>query len=162
MTTETNSEYQKVLKFAEQGNHQQALNGINKFLDKEPENPEMLNDAGAILFCLDRFDEAIEHFEKAKRINGDSAEILWNLSEAYLCVGKAEQANELFDDMEKKGVLSADVLNRAANVFLNEGKSAGALKMLNRSLQISPEQEIIKKMIEVVSSQLDKQDTNQN
>ncbi len=151
MTIETNpNDYQKGLELAEAGRHQEALVCIQKHLRTAPDDVEVLNDVGAILHCLSRSDEAIENFVKARSLQAGSAEILWNLSEAYLTVGKAKEAMELFDDMERMGILNADVLNRTANVFLNQDNQADALKILLRSLQVSPDQEILKPMIEAI------------
>jgi len=57
---------------------------------------------------------------------------------------------KLFDDMERIGILNADVLNRTADILLNEDNLADALKMLYRSLELSPDQEILQPMIEVI------------
>ena len=95
-------------------------------------------------------EEAIEHLTKARSLKSDSAEIIWNLSEIYLTVGKTEQAMELFDDMEQMGVLNAEILNRTADILLSQDNPADALRMLNRSLELCPDQEILHPMIEVV------------
>jgi len=153
MTMDINSDYyQRGLELAEAGKHQEALACIQEHLRTAPDNAQALNDTGAILYCLGRSAEAIEHFVKARDLQADSAEIVWNLVEAYLAVGRADKAMQLFDDMERMGILNADVLNRAANVFLDEGNKADAVETLLRSLQVSPDQEILNPMIEVVQA----------
>ncbi|GAI89145.1 unnamed protein product [marine sediment metagenome] len=138
MTMDINSDYyQRGLELAEAGKHQEALACIQEHLRTAPDNAQALNDTGAILYCLGRSAEAIEHFVKARNLQADSAEIVWNLVEAYLAVGRADKAIQLFDDMERMGILNADVLNRAANVFLDEGNKADAVETLLRSLQVS-------------------------
>ena len=84
--------HHKALKLAETGNYQQAMEGIDKHLQTSPDDAEALNDAGAILHCLGRCDEAIEHLVRAKTLRPDSAEIIWNLAEAYLAAGRADEA----------------------------------------------------------------------
>ncbi len=144
------NDYQKALELAETGRHKEALGYIQKYLGSSPNDAEALNDIGAILHCLDRSDEAIEHLVKARNLQPDSAEIIWNLSETYLAVGKATEAMELFDDMERMGILNADMLNRTANVLLSEDNLSDAVKMLNWSLELCPDQKIIHPMIEVI------------
>jgi tetratricopeptide (TPR) repeat protein len=146
--------YQKALDLAEAGKNKEALEYIQKYLNSSPNNAESLNDAGAILHCMNRSDEAIKHLLKARSLQPDSAEIIWNLSETYLTVGKAEQAIELFDDMEKMGILNAEILNRTAEILINAGKLSDAVKMLNRSLKLSPNQKILKPMIEIINSKM--------
>ena len=155
MPTETNLDYQKGLDLAEAGMHKEALECIQRYLQTAPDDAEALNDMGAILHCMGQSDEAVNYLEKAKSLKSDSSEITWNLAETYLVTGRAKETVELFDDMEQMKILSADVLNRTADAFLSQDDPAGALEMLNRSLQISPNQEIIEEMIKVVRSKVE-------
>jgi len=144
--------YQKGLELAEAGRHKEALECIQLYLNSAPSDAQAINDAGAILHCLGRSDEAIEYFVKARTLAPDSAEVIWNLVEAYLAVGNARHAAQLFDIMSIKGILSAEVLNRTANILLEQGDKAGALDTLVRSLAMWPQQDVLKPMIEVIRS----------
>jgi pentatricopeptide repeat protein len=135
--------YQKALELADSGQYQQALVHIQEHLNTVPNDAQVLNDAGAILHCLERSDEAIEFFVKAKGFQNNSAEIIWNLVEAYLTVGRPGEVVSLFDEMQQLGILNADVLNRTANVFLKQGDKAGAIETLLRSLLILPGQKVL-------------------
>lgn len=146
--------YQKALDLAEAGKHQQALDCILKYQQESPDNAEILNDTGAVLYCLGRTDEALEYFEKAKRLQPDSAEILWNLVEAYLSQGKAKQAAENFDAMEKLGILNAELLNRTAEILINAGEISEAHSVLKKSLEISPQQTLLAPMLEIISRKM--------
>lgn len=153
--TETNLiDYEKSLELAETGKHAEALAHIQKHLEMAPDDTEALNDAGVLLHCLNRSDEAVEYLLKAKSIKPESIEILWNLSEAFLTIGKAKEAIELFGDMERMGVLNPDVLSRTANILLSQGNLTDALKILQWSLRLSPDQEILQSMIEVIRHQI--------
>ena len=153
MTTEMNSNcYEKGLELAEASQHQEALGYIQEHLRTAPEDAAALNDVGAILHCLGRSNEAIEHFVKARKLKSDSTEIVWNLAEAYIVADQPHEAMKLFDDMEQMGILNPDILSRTANVFLNQDNKGDAIEVLQRSLQIWPNQEILKPMIEVIRS----------
>lgn len=175
MSTDSNN-YQRGLELAEAGRYQEALVCIKEHLQTTPDDAQALNDAGAILHCLGRSDEAINHLVQARDLSRTNcstqleptehlsqnpqspvqlvrdAEIVWNLVEVYLADGRANEAMQLFDDMQRLGILNVDVLNRTANVFLNQGNYADAIETLLRSLQLAPEQEILKPMIEVIRS----------
>lgn len=148
--------HQKGLELAEAGKYPEALACIQEHLCTAPDDAQALNDAGAILYCLGRSDEAIEHFLKARSFQPDSADILRNLVEAYLGVGRVKEVVQLFDDMERMGILKADVLNRTANAFLAQDNKAGAIEILQHSLEISPDQKILQPMIEVIRSKMPK------
>lgn len=142
--------YEKGTQSAEAGNYQEALIYMQEHLRKTGGNAQVLNDIGAILHCLGRSEEAIEHLIKAQMYQKDSTEILWNLAEAYLAAGKAKETMRLFDRMEQLGILNVDVINRTANAFLQQNNKADAIEILLRSLRIWPNQEILKPMIEVI------------
>jgi tetratricopeptide (TPR) repeat protein len=144
--------YERGLELAEAGKYQEALACMQDHLRTTGGNAQVLNDTGAILYCLGRSNEAIEHFVKALSHQEDSAEIVWNLVEAYLAVGKANEAMQLFDNMEQMSILNVDVLNRTANIFLEQNNKANAIEILLRSLQSLPNQEILRPMIEVIRS----------
>ncbi len=142
--------YQKGLELAETGKYDEALNCIQQHLQTAANDAQALNDAGAILHCLGRSDEAIEYFINAKNLQSDCAEILWNLVEAYIATDRANEATQLFDDMERLGILNVDILNRTANVFLNQDNKADAIETLLRSLANCPQQDILEPMIEII------------
>jgi len=144
--------YREGLRLAETGQYSQALEQIAEHLRAAPQDAEALNDAGAILHCLGRTDQAIDHFIRARSLHGDSAEILWNLSEAYIAAGRVKETSGLFESMERIGILNPDILNRTADVFLNQNDKAYALEMLLWSLRIAPEQVVLAPMIEVLRS----------
>ncbi|MHC4544306.1 MAG: glycosyltransferase [Planctomycetota bacterium] len=148
--------HQRGLELAETGKYQEALACIQEHLCEAPDDAQALNDAGTILYCLGRPDEAIDHFVKARSLQSDSADILWNLVEAYLGVGRVNEAVQLFDNMERIGILNADVLNRTANAFLAQDNKAGAIEMLHHSLELSPGQKILEPMIDVIRSKMPK------
>jgi len=157
MTVATNpNHYQRSLELGRAGDYPEALACAQEHLRTAPEDVQALNDAGAILYCLGRPDEAIDHFLKARSLQGGSAEILRNLVEAYLAEGRANEIIKLFDDMEQMGILNTDILNRIANVLLDQDNKGGAIEILQKSLQIAPEQKILEPMIEVIRSKMPK------
>jgi glycosyltransferase involved in cell wall biosynthesis len=149
---ENMNDYERGLEFVKVGNYHQALDYMQRHLQANGGDAQIFNDTGAILHCLGRSDEAITYFVKARSMQSNSAEIIWNLAEAYLATGMAEQAERLFNDMEAMDILNVDILNRTANAYLNLGNKAGAIDMLIRSLRICPEQEILSPMVQVIRS----------
>ena len=147
----TNS-YEKGLEAAQAGLYEQALSYMKEHLQSAGEDTQVLNDIGAILHCLGHSEEAIPYFLRAWKLNPESAEVLWNLTEIYIATGRAMEAAHLFDDMKKMGILNVDVLNRTANEFLSQHNKAGAIEMLLQSLSINSEQEILVPMLRVIKS----------
>jgi glycosyltransferase involved in cell wall biosynthesis len=148
-----NQSYQEALLLAERGQYEQALGMIHEYIRSHPDDGEALNDAGTILFCMQRGSQAIEYFEKARGLlHGNLAhQCLWNLSEAYIQEDQPAEAYKLFDVMAEAGILNADVLNRTADAFLAREALGGAIECMLWSNKISP-QEILEPMLKVVRS----------
>ena len=147
-------EYREALALAEAGRSEEALVCIQEYLASTPNDAEALNDTGAILFSLGYTEEAVNHLVKARQLFPEAAEIIWNLAETYLALNKPKSAMTLFDDMQQMGILSADVLNRTADVCLNNNDLADAILMLERSLEISPDQDVLHPMIDVIRGKM--------
>jgi tetratricopeptide (TPR) repeat protein len=153
MTTQSDvNYYQKGLEFVSAGKHQEGLNCIREHLRAMPNDPQALNDAGAILHCLGHTEDAIGCLVKARHFKIDSAEIVWNLVEAYLAGGRAVEASSLFDHMERMGILNVGVLNRTATMLLDQGRKGQAIEVLLRSCRLWPEQAVLKPMLDVIRS----------
>ncbi|MFA7485694.1 MAG: tetratricopeptide repeat protein, partial [Phycisphaerae bacterium] len=152
MTSEHYNDYQKALELAESGNYEQAWSYLQNYLQKEPQDVQALNDAGAILHCLGRSDSAINYLVRANELKNDCQQVVWNLMEAYLAAGKPECAEQLFAQAEQMKILNPDVVNRTAQQYLDKGDKGGFIEVLLNSLRLWPEQEILENMITVVKS----------
>jgi tetratricopeptide (TPR) repeat protein len=147
-------EYNEALLLAESGKTEEALTCIQEYLASSPRDAEALNDTGALLYSLGYMEEAINHLLKAKHLYPKGAEILWNLSECYLGVNQPHHAIDLFQDMQELGILNADLLNRTADSCLKNGNLIDTVKMLELSLKVSPDQDILHPMIKVIRSKM--------
>lgn len=149
-----NDLYEKGLHLAESGQHPEALECIQQYLSDHPEDIEVLNDTAAILFCMERTDEAIEYLSKANDLDADCPEVRWNLVEACLSSGRPKEASRHFAAMESMNILNVDTLNRTANQFIQNENYQDAVDTLQWSLKMIPDQEILKPMIEIVQSKM--------
>jgi glycosyltransferase involved in cell wall biosynthesis len=153
MTTQTGTNHhERGLELASAGKYQEGFNCIREHLRTAPQDVQALNDAGAILHCLGRTEDALGYLTKAQNLKSDSAEIIWNLVEAYLACGRAAEAISLFDSMDGMGILNIDVLNRAATTLIDQGRKGPAIEVLLRSCRLWPEQQVVQPMLDVIRS----------
>jgi len=144
--------YEGGRKLAEAGKYEEALAYMQEHFGDGAGDAQVLNDKGAILHCLGRSDEAIDCLFEARTVKSDSAEIVWNLAEAYLAAGRPSEAVRLFDDMDRMGILNVDILNRSAAILLDQNDKGDSLEALLRSLRIWPDQEVLRPMLDVIRS----------
>ena len=149
-----NPTHQQALTLAEAGHYEEALNLMQERLAQDSQDAEALNDTAVLLHCLNRSAESIDYLLKARQIDPDSTEVLWNLVEAYLAEAQVDQAIDLLNDMESRGILGFDVLNRAADICINDDKLTQARNLLDWSLRLEPNQEILKPMIQVIDTKI--------
>ncbi len=153
MTAQTGvNTYERGLELAEAGKFEAALSCIRQHLQTAPQDAQALNDAGAILHCLGRSEDAVAHLVQAHKLQRDSGEIVWNLMEAYLAAGMASEAASLLEAMEQMDIVNIDVLNRVATMLLDQGKKGEAVEVLLRSRNLWPEQEVLNPILDVIRS----------
>ena len=138
------SAHQRGLELASQGRHEEALARLHEHLLEHPADGEALNDAGALLHALGRFEEAARNFQRASEILGPAAvQTLVNLAESCLAANQPGRVADLLDDLARAGVLNADFANRTAMKLMEQGRNGPALAVLARSLSLSPRQKDI-------------------
>ncbi|MBN1796316.1 MAG: glycosyltransferase [Sedimentisphaerales bacterium] len=152
MSDKTRLEYEQAVEFAEQGQHEQALAAIERYLQTSPADAEALNDAGAICHCLGKSAKAIGYLNKARQLDPENKQVLANLLETLIGAQMPEQAEQLFDHAQSFDILNPDLLNRTANMYLAKQNKAGAVEVLLRSLKLWPQQEILEHMLTVLKS----------
>ena len=152
MSTETSHAYQEAMTLAETGQYQEAFDLIQTYLVQNPEDAEALNDTAVLLHCMNRSHESIDYLVRARTLAGDAPEIVWNLAEAYLAEARAHEARPLLQLMAEQETVTADILNRAARVFIDQDELDAATELLNWSLDLCSDQELLRPMIEIIES----------
>ncbi len=152
MTPTTNASlYEKVADLAEAGQLEQALTLTQGHLQKYPDDGQALNDAGAILYAMGRYDEAVAHLHASlEHFEIPQAETLWNLAEAYIAGNQPEKALDLFNQMVAAEILSPDLAVRTASKLLDLGQTAQAVEALLTSLKVHPEQDVLTSALQAI------------
>ena len=133
------SSHQRALELARQGRHAEALSAIQEHLLACPADGEALNDAGALLYALGRYDEAARHLQTAlDRLPDKPPQVLENLLEVRLAAGHGEQALGLLDQLAEAGALTGDLAGRVAAGLLQHNDCPRAAEAILRSLGPGP------------------------
>jgi glycosyltransferase involved in cell wall biosynthesis len=144
-------DYSRARQLADEGRHAEAVAVLQGILSRRNDDGEALNDAGALLYTIGRFDEAASHLKRAADCMPDSpGQPLWNLAEVYLAAGRPTETLGLFSGLERAGLLTADLANRTATALLDRGNLADGIEALIVSFHTSPQQNLLLPMYERV------------
>jgi hypothetical protein len=125
--------HRQALQLAGLGRHEEALAALREHLLGHPQDGEALNDAGALLYGLGRYQESARHLEMAlAQLAQQPAQTLSNLLEAYLAAGRAGDAAALLPAMAKAGAISIEHVARTAAALTDAGRPDEAAEMILR------------------------------
>lgn len=75
----------------------EQLRAVEQLLAKDPNNYQHLVQAGNLLYDMNNFLRAIEYYERALAVGGESPDLLTDLGVCYRETGNQKKALELFD-----------------------------------------------------------------
>jgi glycosyltransferase involved in cell wall biosynthesis/Tfp pilus assembly protein PilF len=117
------------------------------FLDLNPEDPEVLNNLGAIHHIRGNFKEAENKFIRALEIKEDYPDALLNLADLYQ---KTKRWEEAALKLEKSiTIMDQDynLLNQLGMIYLELDDSLKAQEVLVKSLKLNPDQDIVRQSL---------------
>ncbi len=152
MSQPPSSAYDRGLELASAGRYEEALACFHGHLLDHPGDGQALNDAGAVLFALGRFEEAVRNFRRAREApaSAASAQVVENLAEALLAADRPAETLELFEELAGAGALSPDLANRTAVKLLEAGRKGPAVRAMLASLDLAPRQAQIPEALQQV------------
>ncbi len=140
----------------ESGKIEEAYEKIKTSLDENQKFPEMLKLLGKLYFNIGDYSRAIECFEEYVNLNPSDSEYLYALSNTYRLFGKFNQAADVGERLylrDQKNVLN--LLNLAA-IYLELKVIGRANYMIEKALQVEPDNEQAKSLKEVIYEKRDK------
>jgi len=140
----------------ESGEIKEAYEKIKTSLDENQKFPEMLKLLGKLYFNMVDYSRAIECFEEYVNLNPSDNEYLYALSNTYRLFGKFNQAADIGERLylrDQKNVLN---LLNLASIYLELKVIGRANYMIEKALQIEPENEQAKNLKEIIYEKRDK------
>jgi tetratricopeptide (TPR) repeat protein len=83
------------------GDCKRAEEMFERVLDKVPRNSETNYLRGVALQCMDRYDESVRYFRRAKRDDADFFQAYGGLGISYLALERPEKAHREFEELAK-------------------------------------------------------------
>lgn len=123
--------YQLGISYLNDNNIQPAFVELQKSLELNPNNKEVLNAIGIIyLLKLEDYPKAIEHFRRALKVDKNFSEALNNLGIAYEKTGKYSEAIESF-----RAALLNPLYRSAEKAFSNLGRAYYRAKRFDDAIE---------------------------
>ena len=121
--------YERGLSLAEEGDSAGALRNIQGYLERRRDDGQAWNDAGVLLYQMNRTRDAIDCFERARGLECDRGLLCRNLFYAYIAEGRSADGIELIDEMQYCGALSGEVVRDAVETLTQRGDISGAAEI---------------------------------
>jgi len=119
------------------GEYRASINLLQLYLKNNPNNSDAHHNLGVSLFQLNRFDEAANCFEEAKRISPHKIESINNLGLIFIKRGQILEAIKEFERVLSINDNYSSALNNLSLCYKEMGNYKEALNFLNRILSKS-------------------------
>ncbi len=116
-----------------------ALRALYALLEKEPEYPPALHQAGIIYFKLQRYSDAVEMFERFVRQVPQKLGETRTLGHCYYTLGEYEKAKAHYERVLAVAPGEVEAVRGLALTHMRLGDGAKALELLARVLETEPE-----------------------
>jgi tetratricopeptide (TPR) repeat protein len=124
-----------------------AMPGVQQAIDRaknEPSNSDAQIAAGEMFYRIQRFDEAIQYFERANAVKPDDLNVLVKLGNSYFDTGKYDQAEKWYTAALKKNPNDVNVrTDLGLTFYLRQPRDIErAVSEYRKSLETNPNHEL--------------------
>jgi tetratricopeptide (TPR) repeat protein len=112
---------------------------LERAVESDPANPELLNDLGVALLYQNRIDRAVEIFETVNDLNPGYTPALFNLALCALTKDDSENAKQYLDRFLRAKPTDARALKERAYLHAMDGALNESLTLLRRALSSAPD-----------------------
>ncbi|MBC7189044.1 tetratricopeptide repeat protein [Thermodesulfovibrio sp. Kuro-1] len=116
---------------------EEACKIYDELLNENYQSPELYNNYGLALFYLDKFDEAVEKFQKAIEIDTSFALAYANMGLVYLNKAEYEKAEQFFLQALERDPENPETHYNIAVTYYRLNKKTDALKHYEAFLGVS-------------------------
>lgn len=125
--------------YLEEGQPAEALVEFQSALNLRPDDAELYERVGKVLYARGRFDEALQHFEHAYRLDPTRIDAAM-LQARILLLRNPDRAKQLVREAIEEDPDRDSVQRTKAQVALSDANLAMALEAANRSIELGPDE----------------------
>jgi tetratricopeptide (TPR) repeat protein len=131
--------YRNVELLLGEGNYDEAITFLRKFMDSYPDNAELYSDMGVLLYKKGDIEKALQYIEQALALDSKQIDALLNLASIYLDKNLVDDAIEIYKQIISYDPDNMEVLVVLAQLFFQKGRHEDAQMFYERVLSIEPE-----------------------
>lgn len=132
------------------GNLEEARVVFEQIVQENPLHYEAINNLGTILYTLGDMPSAERCFQKAFSLKGDDIDTLLNLADLYFSIKRWNEAASFLERYIHLTPRDCVRLNQLALTFMESGDQQRAIPVLEKSLEIQPNQEDIQNILKTL------------
>lgn len=131
-----------------------AEQSVLDLLQNDPENPAILHNLGVIQHAKGNLKEAEDYFLKAVEAKGDYLDALLNLADLYQGAKRWAEAAAQLEKCVRINTQEPNFYNRLGTIYLEIGNTENAVKALKNSIDLNPDQEIVKDSLKALEAKV--------
>jgi tetratricopeptide (TPR) repeat protein len=135
----SNAELTRLVGLYNQGRIDDALEAGNDLLSTHSADPMLNNMVGVLLARMSRFEEALEHYDKALALRPRYAEAFNNRGNTLLNLGRHDEAIRSYREAIAVMPEYAQAHNNLGNALQETGKLEDAIASFRKALQLKPD-----------------------
>lgn len=120
------------------GDLESALEALDRAASRQPNDPEVFLERGALQFRMKKSELALRDFQRASTMAPDDFRGPYNLGLAKEALGDLSEAHAALGRAAALNPKSFDIWHKKASLRLKLGDSKGALEDLERAIALSP------------------------
>ncbi len=137
-------------KLAAESRTEETLDLIGQSLKEKPASGTVWSDAGILFFMMNRFAEALSHFERAMQCPDCPKEVWSNLARTYLAMNRPESAVQLIEPLAAEGLLDESLIEAIVSQWNQQQDWAASMDAVCRGKRCLPESERLTQLQEQI------------
>lgn len=126
-----------------QGQDAQIVELIDRSLKEKPASGTAWSDAGILLFVMNRYQQAAEHFERAMQCPDCPKDVWNNLARTYLALNRPESAVRLIGQIAAEGLLEESLIEALVSQWNQNGQFASSMEVIGSAKKHLPQSQTI-------------------
>ena len=149
----TNAPYNLACALQEQGNVRAAVEKVREGLELNPDDVPRRIGLGNLLVELERFDEALVEYERARLLSPEDPQLLARIGDVLVRLGRWQDARAAYEHVALAYPDDPDVHRKLGVIAAQLGDLDAAETHFERALQIAPDSESCRRLLERVREQ---------